>query len=317
MSVRFKIGERVRFLHENQEGVVQAILGNNMLEILVDDFLELEVSTNEVVKIHAEETTLLAPDQDEEAEKPKPENRKVINAPPSLVVLRKPSKDYEFWVTNESSDEIAFTVYIRIRDKYQGINTGTVPPHEKLYLGKLTSEDFHRANLISIQMLRFPHAGRIRPIPPFSMEINCKKEIFNKISTTIPALGSLGWEFYLEEKKSVAMPKSDFIRIREEDKPIRQRKPPVVYDLHIDKLVRYPTRVDSRTMLLTQMEHFEKYMSEARMAGEDQIVFIHGVGIGALKREIRRQLKEYDFVKKFSSADPIEYGNGATLVELK
>ncbi len=317
MQPRFKIGERVRFLHENGEGVVQKILGPNLLEVLVDDFLELEVGINEVVKIHAEETAFLAPDIDEDAPKPKPENRTAVLSPPSLVVLRKPSKDYEFWITNESTDEIVFTVYMRIKDKYQGLGVGTVPPGEKQYIGKVTSEDFHRANLVSIQMIRFPRAGRIRPIPPFSMEINCKKEIFRKTSTTVHALGSLGWEFYLEEKKSVEVPKSDFIRIKDEDKPVRNMRPPVVCDLHIDKLVDNPARVDSRNILLIQMDHFERRLSEARLNSEDQVVFIHGVGVGKLKQEIRRQLKEYDFVKRYGAADPLEYGNGATVVELK
>lgn len=137
MQPRFKVGERVRFLHENQEGVVQAVLGPNLLEVLVDDFLELEVGANEVVKIHAEESTFLTPDPEEEALSPKPENRKAVISPPSLVVLRKPNKDYEFWMTNESTDEVVFTIYLRIKDKYKGLGAGSVPPREKQYIDKV------------------------------------------------------------------------------------------------------------------------------------------------------------------------------------
>ncbi len=317
MHPRFKVGERVRFLHENQEGVIQNILGPNLLEVLVDDFLELEVGPNEIVKIHSEEGVLLAPDVDVNLEKPRPENRKAVHSPPSLAVLRKSGKEYEFWITNESTDEIIFAIYLRIKDKYQGLGAGTVPPGEKQFIEKLTSENFHRANLISVQMIRYPHAGRIYPIPPFSMEINCKKEIFNKASTPVASLGNLGWEFYLEEKKAFSIPKSDFIRIKDEDKPVRSMRPPVVFDLHIDKLVDNPAEIDTRNILLVQMEHFEQRLSEARLAGEDQVVFIHGVGVGKLKQEIRRQLREYDFVIRYGPADPLEYGNGATVVELK
>ncbi len=317
MSVNYKVGEKVRFLHEDQEGVVQQILSGNMLEVLVDDFLEMEVHVNEVVKIHSEEKTLLVEEEEEDLPKVKPENLKRIDAPPSLVVLRKPNKDYEFWITNESTDEVIFTVFIRIKDKYRGIAAGTVPPNEKQYIGKSTSEDFHRANLISVQIIRFPLAGRIRPIPPLSLEYNCKKLIFNKNATNIPSMSGLGWEFFLEEEKSVQLPKSDFIRVKQENEAVRFSKPPLVVDLHIEKLVDNPTQVDSRTMLLIQLEHLKQKLSDARLKGMDKLVLIHGTGSKKLKEEIRRELRGYDFVTKVQAADPTRYGNGATLVEME
>jgi|GEM_PF-2206004 len=319
MAHHFKVGERVRFLHENQEGVIQAILSPRLIEVLVDDFLELEVSPEEIVQIHAAEATFLQAPTEENEPLPelKPEEKVAVDAPPSLAIIRTPNKDYEFWLSNQSTNEIAFTTFLRIRDKYQGIAAGSVPPKEKLYIGKSSSENFHRANLIKIQLLFFPHAGRIMPMPPFSMEVNVKKEIMNRHAWPIASIGGHGWEFILEEQKPSQLPSSDFARVTETRKPTVFSKPTVVYDLHIDKLVDNPLTVDSRTMLLIQTEHFERKLSEARLKGLDKIVFIHGVGVGTLKREIHRMLKEYDFVERFGSADPLEYGNGATFVELK
>lgn len=319
MAHHFKVGERVRFLHENQEGVVQALLNSRLIEVLVDDFLELEVHPDEIVKIHAEEAALLQTMTEDEDPLPaiRPEDKVVVDAPPSLAVIRNPNKDYEFWLTNQSTNEIAFTTFIRIRDKYQGIAAGSVPPRDKLYIGKSSAENFHRANLLKVQLLFFPHAGRIMPMPPFSMEVNVKKEIFNRHPWPITAVGGQGWEFILEDKPIVSLPESDFAKVTTSKKAPRFKKPTVVYDLHIDKLVKNPMTVDTDSILLLQAEHFERKLSEARLKGLDKIVFIHGVGVGTLKREIHRMLKEYDFVDKFGSADPLEYGNGATFVDLK
>jgi dsDNA-specific endonuclease/ATPase MutS2 len=47
------------------------------------------------------------------------------------------------------------------------------------------------------------------------------------------------------------------------------------------------------------------------------VVFIHGVGNGTLKLEIRRELEKKDKILTFQDASFKEYGYGATMVNLK
>lgn len=315
MATSFKVGERVRFLHENQEGVISAILGNNLVEVTVDDFLELEVHPSDLVKVNAAEAIFMREEKEEES-KPLPA-AKVINATPTFVVLRNADKDYEFWLLNPSSDELLCTAFVRIRDKYRGLNAVALAPQDRFLLAKMSAQDFHNANTINLQTLRFPHAGRIRPIPPFNMEIRCKTEIFNKQASSIPEMGVSGWEFPLEERALKVLPDSEFVRVAEQQKSSAAAAVPDIVDLHIDKLVENPARVDSRGMLQIQLEHFEKTLSDARLSGAHEVVYIHGIGSGQLKNRLHDMLKQYDFVRSFRLADPIKYGNGATIVVLK
>lgn len=314
MATHFKVGERVRFLHEDQEGVVSAVLGKNLLEVTVDDFLELEVHPADLVKINSAEAVLV--EEDEEEEVKSTPVAKVINATPSFVVLRNADKDYEFWMLNPSSDELLFTAFVRVRDKYKALNAAALPPQDRFLLGKLSAQEFHNANTIQLQVLRFPRTGRLRPIPPFAKEIRCKSEIFNKEASDIPEMAARGFEFELVERAPKVLPESDFVRVKPEQQSLKAEKEPEIVDLHIGKLVSNPARVDSSTMLQIQLEHFEKTISDARLNGAHQVVFIHGIGSGQLKRALQDRLGGFEFVRSFRLADPLKYGNGATIVEL-
>jgi hypothetical protein len=88
-------------------------------------------------------------------------------------------------------------------------------------------------------------------------------------------------------------------------------------DLHIQELVESFSGLSNKEILDIQMERFGREMEEAIRRGTRRIVFIHGVGQGTLKNELRRELeKKY---KKYDVQDASfrEYGYGATMVILR
>ena len=70
-------------------------------------------------------------------------------------------------------------------------------------------------------------------------------------------------------------------------------------------------------MLKVQLDHFRKEMDNAIAKGAKRIVFIHGVGDGVLKNEVRRELQRKYPKYPFQDASFREYGFGATMVLLK
>lgn len=87
-------------------------------------------------------------------------------------------------------------------------------------------------------------------------------------------------------------------------------------DLHLEELVEYPTRLDDWQRLHTQMQHVKKCLEAAMNQHFRKIVFIHGVGTGALKSEIRNYLSRFENLV-VKDADYREYGAGATEVIIK
>ena len=94
--------------------------------------------------------------------------------------------------------------------------------------------------------------------------------------------------------------------------------PPHELDLHLQAL-----RPDSKeelsntTILRLQLDAFEDALSRALATNMHEIIFIHGMGNGVLRKEIHRQLSRNKDIKFFEDARKEKFGFGATLVRLK
>ena len=87
-------------------------------------------------------------------------------------------------------------------------------------------------------------------------------------------------------------------------------------DLHLEKIVEFPERLDDSLRLHTQMQHVKNCLSAANKKNIRRIVFIHGVGTGVLKMELQNYLAGIDNIA-IKEADFQEYGVGATEVIIK
>ena len=87
-------------------------------------------------------------------------------------------------------------------------------------------------------------------------------------------------------------------------------------DLHFHELVEDMSGLEDRTKLDIQLNHFERMMKIATEQRIRRLVFIHGVGQGVLRHQIRSRLDMYYPNCTVRDANPREYGYGATEVLL-
>jgi len=87
-------------------------------------------------------------------------------------------------------------------------------------------------------------------------------------------------------------------------------------DLHLEELVEFPNKLDDWQKLHTQMQHVKKCLNAAFDERIKKVVFIHGVGTGVLKIELRNYLSNFSNLI-VNDADYREYGMGATEVIIK
>ena len=87
-------------------------------------------------------------------------------------------------------------------------------------------------------------------------------------------------------------------------------------DLHFHELVEDMSGLKDRTKLDIQLNHFERMMKIAAEQRIRRVVFIHGVGQGVLRHQIRSRLDMYYPNCTVRDANPREYGYGATEVFL-
>ena len=86
--------------------------------------------------------------------------------------------------------------------------------------------------------------------------------------------------------------------------------------LHFHELVDDNSGLKDRTKIDIQLNHFERMMKIASEQKIRKIIFIHGVGQGVLRHQIRSRLDLYYPNCTVRDANPREYGAGATEVYL-
>ncbi|MCK9208973.1 MAG: DUF2027 domain-containing protein [Salinivirgaceae bacterium] len=108
---------------------------------------------------------------------------------------------------------------------------------------------------------------------------------------------------------------------QKEEKPVfsssKEKESKIIeVDLHIHELMDDFRGLTNAEILEIQMSHFKTQLNEAQRNGIKRIVFIHGVGNGVLKMEIRKELDRLKSKLSYQDASFREYGYGATLVQL-
>ena len=87
-------------------------------------------------------------------------------------------------------------------------------------------------------------------------------------------------------------------------------------DLHINKLMDRVVGLTNTEILTIQLAAFRKEMAQSIRNNEREIIFIHGIGNGTLKNELRRVAgQEYKWCSQ-EDASFKEYGFGATRLRI-
>ena len=306
----FKVGEKVRFLHDKQEGVIQQLLKGGEAEVLVDDFVEMVVSLKDLVKIHRGEKNLKKEEEQKEDVPPK----QVSKLPAELVIVRKEGT-FEMWILNPGDFEIFYTLHLRIRGKVQALAAGRVFPQENEFLKRIDKGDLFDSKMLHVQALVYRQSKDAEVIPPINLQIPLKVKVLKLDPKPIEELKAEGHRFVLATEKPIEQKLPPSVEVSQKPQSSYMDQPEEIVDLHIEKLVKNQLGMNSDTMLQIQIEEFEKKLSGAILYKKPRIIFIHGIGTGKLKREIHRRLDENQFVRNFRLADPVKYGNGATEVE--
>ena len=86
-------------------------------------------------------------------------------------------------------------------------------------------------------------------------------------------------------------------------------------DLHAESFLENTSGMSKGEILEAQLSRFEIALEGAMRNKQKKMVFIHGLGNGKLKHEIRKRLDQRKI--RYQDASFKEYGYGATLVLLK
>lgn len=115
---------------------------------------------------------------------------------------------------------------------------------------------------------------------------------------------------------------SNIATIKESKEPAKKSKSPKnasieEVDLHIEEIVDNHAELSNGEIVEIQLSRFETSLETALRGRIPKIVFIHGVGNGKLKYELRKKLDNKYSDLRYQDASFKEYGYGATMVYLR
>lgn len=352
--MKLKVGDQVKFLNDTGGGKITAIINKDMVNVLNEDGFEVPVLKEELLRVDEEESKeeeeyTHAEYQEEEPdydafgeEVPDTDMLDVTEDPSNHVYFsflpldqKNPvNDDLETYLVNDSNFHLHYLILLKRANSYVYFASGELEDNTKMFIKTIEKERLNEIKHFRFQFL-FYKKGFFPPVAPLDLSINLQTQKFFKSGTfkenEFFEENALLLKLKKEEefsKKVAALTKEEINQvIREKEKENREntetktrekKSDTEEVDLHIEELVDKPKELSNKEMLEIQMAKFQTSLEGALKTPKTQkIVFIHGVGNGRLRYELRKYLDRHYSNLDYQDASFKEYGYGATLVFLR
>jgi len=235
-------------------------------------------------------------------------------------------KEIDLYLINDSSYRAFFVIAKNSNAAVMPIGAGFLEPDTKLLIGSLPQNELPLGINVNVQLLFFKNREfTLKPIEQFNISVSAIKllrpgayvenDFFDEKAMLIMLAGTKPEQETVnpvELKEAMLTPK-------QADQPIAKKQNPALeeIDLHIEELVDSHSSLSAGEILEIQLARFTTVLDGAIKHKTSNVVFIHGVGNGKLKYELRKLLDtKYKHIR-YQDASFKEYGYGATLVIVK
>jgi len=348
-----KIGDKVRFLNEVGGGRITSVISKDMVNVETDDGFEVPTMVNNLIVVNSPDVyesgrkrnTIAAPkpaaapekktakavepwfsDKNQVATK---EETQFLFALVPEVPGNPPTGNILMYLINNCNDTLLFRFAQKTKYNYETVAAGSLSPNSKIYLGLIKPEMIAELPVYCFQLLNF--RKRSKELEPLlQKEITLSAVKFYKqntfVSTKLFKVPAMVIQLNENQLKAELekLTERDFqkaIAVKEPKKKeqvISLPNPEMMeIDLHIHELLDNYSNLTNTEMVTVQMAKFHEEMDKAIKSEVKKIVFIHGVGNGTLKNELRRELQRKYSKYNFQDASFREYGYGATMVIIR
>jgi hypothetical protein len=345
-----KAGDKVRFLNAVGGGVVKSVISKTMVNVEDYDGFEIPTLINELVVVddslsmNAEKRFARIRANANEKKEEQPEVKEIPKAEPKFIAGKNAPEFYmafvpqnevnpvdgemKVYLVNNSNNFLLYN-YCHLKNKvYRSVESGKMNPNSNRYIESFTTMDLNDLPEFQFQLLFFLEESpklespavksiHLNPVKFYKQNSYEKTRYFTQNAMIISLLAP---DMETEVDKLTDTELTKIVQGKDEPKVIVKRtvSPELTeIDLHIHELLEDTRGLTNHEMLEVQLGRFRNEMETAIANGTRRIVFIHGIGNGTLKQELRKELstkyKKYDF----QDASFKEYGYGATMVILR
>jgi len=316
------IGDKVRFLHGQEEGIVRKFGNHGMVDVEIEDGFTIPALEKDLV--------VIAKDENRHFKKSEPTTKKKDKEAPvreafserGLFIGFKSINDkiVSLYFINNSDYDIMYSLStLEKSQQHYGLSSAYVPPREYNKITDWQLRDFDKWPSLAFQIL-FHRARYFTPKAPLIKSINFKAATFFKKKTELPLLQSSGYLLQIDaDTKPVDLEKVKEGMFQQPSNTTitKNELPEKEVDLHIEKLSSQHSTMNREDILRLQLSVFEKKLDQAIAAGYNSITFIHGVGNGVLRDKIHKYCSQLENIRFFKDARKEKFGFGATEVRIK
>lgn len=334
MTVR--IGDKVRFLNEVGGGIVSGFKGKDVILVEDEDGFEIPVLITECVVIESSDgpgmTKSATPTINKASDAPltqftnKNELEAYIAIAPEFQDTPLQGK-MELYIINDSN---YFIYYLcdENNDNGQSIADGLLHPHTHQPLGTFTAQELGELGKINVRLMPFmrgkayKHKANVEKSITFNAVKLSKSKSY--VETTLLNAKAILMPIHkakIEEAVKDLKEDSLFSAGKHQADKSKLKSPKktsdlIEVDLHIEALLDDFSGMSKNEMLELQLSKFNEVIKENKNKKGQRVVFIHGVGNGRLKTDIRNSLQRKHKLD-FQDASFREYGYGATMVIIR
>jgi len=348
-----KIGDKVRFLNEVGGGRITSVISADMVNVQTNDGFEVPTRVNNLIVVNSPDVyengrsrnTVAAPKpaapQEKKAIKPEEpwfsdKNQLATKEEPQyLFVLvpeipaNPPTGNISIYLVNNCNDTLLFRFAQKTKYNYETVAAGSLSPNSKTYLGLIKPEMIADLPVYCFQILNFrKRTKELEPVLQKEIALSAVKFYKQNTFVTTKLFKVPVMVIQINENPLKAelekLTERDFQKATVSKEPKKKEQPidlpnkeMVEIDLHIHELLDNFSNLSNADMVTVQMKKFHEEMGKAIKSEVKKIVFIHGVGNGTLKNELRRELQRKYSKYNFQDASFREYGYGATMVIIR
>ncbi len=341
-----EVGDKVRFLNESGQGIVTRIQ-NKIVYVLIDEGFEVPINASQLVVVekHAKQAKQKVFNDAEtmnynyaEREEKKFEeddfsasageqSEPLTNDVYLAFVHEEELKDEELnlYMINDSESNLTFCLFNRKLSLHEFMDTAHLEAGSKLLIRHLAKEEIAQTSSYTIQgVLYNPKEKKTGKLLNKELKVNSlyllninyfkENDFFEEPAFLISVIQAEKNQENLKHQKI----KDDHEELKFAPKSVEEKPELVEVDLHLPELVDDFRDLTPSEMLHIQINHFRKKLEECILTPSvKKIVFIHGVGNGTLKLELRKILAHEYSHYDYQDASFKEYGFGATMVILR
>jgi hypothetical protein len=250
-----------------------------------------------------------------------------------LAFLPPANEKTDLYLLNDSPYRALYSIGMYERDgSVQPLAQGQVEGDSKLLIKSLSVSRLRDFQTLRIEVVLYKNISyrpqdldavdvKLNPLKFFRQGAFAENEFFEETALIIRLFSSESAEkekmrsVSAEEVKAAMQQKNDVQP--EPQKPESQPELEEV-DLHAEMLVSDVNKFSAGELLELQMSRFTAALENALASGrKGRIVFIHGIGNGKLKQELRLYLTKNYPQMSFQDASFRQYGYGATMIFLR